>query len=65
MLPIVATFTWATMPEWVLLVDDGRVELWGRGDNEAHHWADLTDQFPHYGAPAALVGRYALKVRLA
>lgn len=63
-LPIVATFTWATMPEWVLLVDDGRVELWGKGDNEAHDWADLTEQFAHHGNLATLVGSYALKVRL-
>jgi hypothetical protein len=39
--PLVANFEGATMPNAVLLVTETGVEWWGRGDNEAHHLADL------------------------
>jgi hypothetical protein len=39
--PLVANFEGATMPNAVLLVTETGVEWWGCGDNEAHHLADL------------------------
>jgi hypothetical protein len=39
--PLVANFEGATMPNAVLLVTETGVEWWGRGDNEAHYLANL------------------------
>jgi hypothetical protein len=55
--PIVANFEGATMPNAVLLVTETGVEWWGRGDNEAHHLADLVLPDAEPGGVALLVER--------
>jgi hypothetical protein len=55
--PLVANFESATMPNAVLLVTETGVEWWGRGDNEAHHLADLVLPDAEPGGVALLVER--------
>jgi hypothetical protein len=55
--PLVANFEGATMPNAVLLVTETGVEWWGRGDNEAHHLADLVLPDAEPGGVAVIVER--------
>jgi hypothetical protein len=55
--PLVANFEGATMPNAVLLVTETGVEWWGCGDNEAHHLADLVLPDAEPGGVALIVER--------